>query len=103
MFCRFSIDEDRSSDLRKRVLGLKLCIFGSRGYFLGAGLCVAITMLARSYPALLAHIEDGGVMLQPIEVPSQLLGDVGFASSRQANHDDNELGADIALRNLAIG
>lgn len=50
----------------------------------------------------LSDIEDLCVVLQPVQVSGQLLCDVTLASGGQANHDDDQLGAHIALCNASI-
>ncbi len=57
---------------------------------------------ACSYTTTLAHIEDLRVMLQPIQVASQLLGDITLAPGGQADHDNNQLGTHISRSNAAI-
>jgi hypothetical protein len=34
-------------------------------------------------------------MLEPVQIAGQLLGNVTFASGREADHDNDQLGADI--------
>lgn len=50
-----------------------------------------------------ADVEDSRLVLLPGQVSLKLLGYVRLATRRQADHDDDELRGDIALRNPSIG
>lgn len=49
-----------------------------------------------------ADIEHSRVVLLPGEIPLELSGDVGLASGWQPDHDDDQLGTDISLCDLAV-
>lgn len=59
--------------------------------------------LARGHAATLANVEDFRIVLKPVQVSSQFLGDITLATSRKADHDNDQLCTDIALGNAAVG
>ena len=59
--------------------------------------------LARSHTTTLSNVEDLGIMLQPVEVSRQFLCHITLSSGRKTNHDDDELGSEIPLRDASIG
>lgn len=79
------------------------CVSNPSGNFLEASLGQAEAVPTCRHSALLSDVENFGVVLQPVEIAGHFLGDVRLASRGQADHDNDELGADIALRNLAVG
>lgn len=50
----------------------------------------------------LTDVEDLGVVLQPVQVAGHLLGDVALAPCGEADHDDDELGPNISLRDPTV-
>lgn len=46
-------------------------------------------------PPPITHTEYLGLILQPIQVPTQLSRNVAFAAGREANHHDDEFGAGV--------
>lgn len=60
-------------------------------------------MYVDSNTSPVSNIENPSVVLLPGEVSLDLLGDVRLATSWQTNHDDDELGGDIAVCDLSIG
>ena len=59
--------------------------------------------LARSHTTTLSNVKDLGVMLQPVEVSRQFLSHITLSSGRKADHDDDEFGSEIPLRDASIG
>jgi hypothetical protein len=58
--------------------------------------------LSSSHTTTLSNVEDFGIVLEPVQVPGQFLGNVTLASGRKTDHDNDQLCTDITLGNSAI-
>jgi hypothetical protein len=75
------------------VYGAWLAVAARRGWRRG---------LSSSHTTTLSDIENFGIVLEPVQVSSQFLGNITLAASRKADHDNDQLCTNITLSNSAI-